>query len=103
MQIGVDSRRLVERGDSDRELAELCPILPSDVAHQAEVMCDLVECAAHHLLRLCRWKTELRSADSPADSFGNRTETREERSKAKVKIVRRLIGESDAKLRNRNN
>ena len=37
MQVGVDSRRLLGRRDSDWELSERRPILPSDVTHQTEV------------------------------------------------------------------
>src|ERR1700723_2826538 len=42
MEVGLN-RPLLDGGNSDRELSERRPVLPSDIAHQAEEGWDVVE------------------------------------------------------------
>src|SRR5208282_55139 len=100
MQVGGDSPLVLSR-DSDRELCERRPVLPSDITHQTPVGQDLVKAAQHHLLRLGQRDVHFYSGDSLANMAEKRAETRHVRAKAELVVFRRLISESDAKFRNR--
>src|SRR6266481_7021456 len=100
MQVGSDGP-LLECGYSDWELSERGPVLPSYIAHQAELGCDLVEHTRHHLLRHFHGNIDLGSTDSLAKTGKNRTEVREMRPKAELVIDWRLIGESNTKFGDR--
>src|SRR5260370_24794526 len=100
MQVGRDSP-LLERGDCNWEFPEGRPVLPSYVSHQAELGCDLVERACHHLLRHFHRNVDLGSSDSLAKTGKNWAEVREMRPKAELEVDWRLIGETDAKFGDR--
>src|ERR1700691_287677 len=92
---------LFRRRNADGKLSKRRPVLPAYVTHQAEAWRDLVERAHHDLLRHFHRDVYLSAADSRAKARENRTETRQMRAKAKLVVLRRLIGHSYAKLGNR--
>src|SRR5277367_422973 len=91
MQVGVD-RRLLGRRDSDRNLTERGPVLPSYVAHHAPVLRDIVEQTHHHLLRYFHRGIYFYAADSRADTVQQRAEVGQMRPEAELVVDRGLIG-----------
>src|SRR5271155_4339488 len=97
MQVGVD-RRLLGRGDSDRNLTERGPVLPPYVAHHAPVRRDVVEQTHHHLLWYFHRRIDFYAADSRAHAVQQRAQIGQMRPEAELVVDWRLVGQPDAKF-----